>query len=62
MQIDKQIISKAVKHFKEYGTVTWVFLMRKYGINLDTAKEVCNKIEKKYPNLWKNRRNNFNAK
>lgn len=62
MKIPPTLMSQCVKDFKDQGTVTWLYLMRKYKISLDMAKVICEAIELRFPKLWENRKTNFIAK
>lgn len=58
MKIAPKLMSACVRDFKSFGTVTWPLLMRRHKVGLELAKEICVEIERRFPNLWRNRHEN----
>lgn len=52
-------MSACVKDFKEFGSVTPPLLMRRHRIDSETAKEIIDLISLRYPNLWRDREENY---
>lgn len=57
--IDKKLMSNCVKCFKEHGVITPAFIVRKFKTNFQIAIEICDKIKKRFPNLWREGREKF---
>lgn len=62
MEIPPEMMSECVKYFKEHKFIARTYIQRKHKISSQLSQEICQKIEKRFPNLWKNGRDNFIAK
>lgn len=51
--------SEAIKYFRKFGNISVTFLMYKFKIGYDHAEEIRAYIEKRFPNLWRDRHANF---
>jgi len=62
MYIPTETLSKAVKLFKSNRMISTALLMRKFKISCEMAIEICEIIEKRFPNLWREGREEFYRK
>jgi hypothetical protein len=62
MNIPPETLSKAVKLFKSTRMISTALLMRKFKLSFESALEICKMIEKRFPNLWREGREEFNRK
>lgn len=62
MKIDNNILSSSIKDFKLFGKISPIYLMRKHQLNFEMCSEICKTISKRFPNLWKDRDENFKKK
>lgn len=62
MNISPETLSKAIKLFKSSRIISTALLMRKFKLSLESALEICQIIEKRFPNLWREGREEFNRK
>jgi hypothetical protein len=62
MNISPETLSKAVKLFKSTRIISTALLMRKFKLSFENALEICQIIEKRFPNLWREGREGFKRK
>lgn len=59
MKIPLEIMSKCVKFFKSNGVISTAHVQMKARVEYETAVEICKKIEKRFPNLWREGKEKF---
>jgi hypothetical protein len=62
MSISPETLSRAVKLFKSTRMISTSLLMRKFKLDCKAALQICELIEKRFPNLWREGRDEFNRK
>lgn len=59
MKICPKMLSLAIKYFRMNGTISAAFLVKNLKLDFKTALYVCELIEKRFPNLWRDRNENY---
>ncbi len=62
MKINPEIMKACVKHFKLVGNITSHIIIRHHKLSMEMAVEICNQIAKRFPNLWRDRDENYKKK
>jgi hypothetical protein len=60
MIIQPKTLSQCVKLFKSTKHISTALLMRKFKLSFESALEICQIIEKRFPNIWREGREEFN--
>lgn len=53
MKMTPEVLREVVKYFRAGNRIGPFLLMRKYKITYEAGKHICEHIEKRFPNLWK---------
>jgi hypothetical protein len=62
MKISPETLDWCIEYFKSDSLISNHFIMRKFKIGFDMAVAITDEIERRYPDEWKNRYENFTKK